>query len=573
MVIALGKDAVAAGIRPGMTLTQARALCAAVRHAEHEPQRDERALRALARWLMRFTPVACCSHDLEKISATVPRKQNAPAFALQSSKTPSPRPKSRWPGTKAARPKKRADASSSPRAHDHAIFLDLTGCERVFGGMEPLVAQIRQALWALRISATVAVAPTVGAAWALADSGKEGAIVDESRLFDALAGLSPASLRLSDDLVAALHHLGLSTIAQVRNLPRDLLPVRFGDELLRRLDQALGHIAEPLTPLDHPSPIEAKMDFDGPVASLEAIWAVIHYLLQQVVEQLARRGGGARRLDLQLWRDPAPPITRSISLSHPSRSAKSLFFLIQCAIEDLQREADPQAVATSRRFRSKTSSSRRPAHSHGPSCYIPDGYTALRLGISRWERASDEQIDLLDQERVAGQREVDRLIDRLALRLGDDAAVQVQLAQSHLPERAWIELKPGELRLAGPEGMIRGALTFNFLSPRPAFFAFSALAPPAPYINRPLRLFPCPAELAVMVTPSHDADGRPAAFVHDRQMHTVVHCRGPERIGGLWWQGHDKTRDYFEVEDPTGRRFWIFRVLETRKWYLHGSYQ
>jgi protein ImuB len=77
----------------------------------------------------------------------------------------------------------------------------------------------------------------------------------------------------------------------------------------------------------------------------------------------------------------------------------------------------------------------------------------------------------------------------------------------------------------------------------------------------------------VMVTPSEDAEGDPAAFTHEGAVHPVVHAVGPERIAGRWWDGRDKTRDYFDVADPTGRRFWIFRVVQTAKWYLHGTFE
>jgi protein ImuB len=84
---------------------------------------------------------------------------------------------------------------------------------------------------------------------------------------------------------------------------------------------------------------------------------------------------------------------------------------------------------------------------------------------------------------------------------------------------------------------------------------------------------PTPAELRVMVTPSEDAEGYPAAFTYQQTVRQVMHCVGPERIAGRWWDGHDKTRDYFDVADPAGRRFWIFRVGETGRWYLHGIFE
>ena len=75
-----------------------------------------------------------------------------------------------------------------------------------------------------------------------------------------------------------------------------------------------------------------------------------------------------------------------------------------------------------------------------------------------------------------------------------------------------------------------------------------------------------------MVSPSDDAEGRPVSFTLGGRVHPVVQSVGPERIAGRWWDGHHKTRDYFDVSDPTGRRFWIFRVAQNGRWFVHGDW-
>ena len=89
---------------------------------------------------------------------------------------------------------------------------------------------------------------------------------------------------------------------------------------------------------------------------------------------------------------------------------------------------------------------------------------------------------------------------------------------------------------------------------------------------RPLQLLPRPIEIQAVVSPSEDRDGRPVQFRRGRELHRIRHATGPERISGEWWRGHDKTRDYFDVEDEAGKRFWLFRVNETGKWYLQGAF-
>jgi len=165
-----------------------------------EANGGEFALEALGRWMMRFSPVV----------------------ALDVGKTSVP---------------------------CEALFLDLTGCERFFGGLENILQCVSNALAHFGISAHVAIAPTPGAAWALADSGKHLTIVPRERLESALAPLPVCPLRIEREISTALNHLGLCTIGQVMHLPREVLPARFGQVLLRRIDEAVGRIPEPLIPL------------------------------------------------------------------------------------------------------------------------------------------------------------------------------------------------------------------------------------------------------------------------------------------------------------------------------------
>ena len=176
------------------------------------------------------------------------------------------------------------------------MLLEVGGCERVFGGLDVLLWRVDQR-GELGLPARLAIAPTVGAAWALARCAREPTIISPDRLADALAPLPTGGLRIDGDASEMLHHLGIETIGQLIDLPRETLPARFGPELLMRIDQAMGRLPEPLVPLAYQSPIEAAMEFDGTIDSLEAIEWVLGQLLKDVLEQLARRGIGARRID------------------------------------------------------------------------------------------------------------------------------------------------------------------------------------------------------------------------------------------------------------------------------------
>ncbi|HEX8915305.1 MAG TPA: hypothetical protein VF796_23330, partial [Humisphaera sp.] len=71
----------------------------------------------------------------------------------------------------------------------------------------------------------------------------------------------------------------------------------------------------------------------------------------------------------------------------------------------------------------------------------------------------------------------------------------------------------------------------------------------------------------------HADDRLPIAFADGSAEYRVAHAAGPERIAGPWWEGHGKTRDYYDVETVEGLRFWIFRVAETGRWFVQGTYE
>ena len=459
-----------------MTLAQARALCPGLVHAAYQPAQDERALCALARWMMRYSPVV------------------------------------------------------SPAPPD-GVYVDVGGTERVHGGLRPLLTRVANAMQRMGITARLAIAPTPGAAWAVASAGggDEGRVVTPEGLTEALSPLPVDALRLDADTSAVLSQLGVRTIAQLMELPREMLPARFGDKLLRRLDAALGRIPDPLTPLAHGFTIEAAMEFDGEVSSLEALSQVFTHLVRQIVARLARHGCGARQIRVEFRRAYAPPILKLVRLSRPSRDPVGIFNLLRCSFETVESD---------------------------------DGFTAIRLTVPVFERLAEEQSLLLGQAERDGETELARLIERLHARLGDGSVEAAELVESHLPERACRYVDAVGDRLATRRATARKAGTDT----DPA----DTHKPCAP---RPLRLLPTPVEVGVIVAPSEDREGRPVSFTHHREVHPLTYALGPERIAGPWWEGRDKTRDYFEVEDETGRRFWLFRVIQTSKWYLHGAFE
>jgi protein ImuB len=476
LVIDVSPQADSKGIRRGMSAAEAMALCPNLHRLDQDTAGDQRTLHALGRWLIRFTPVISCGwDDIEMDADPVPA----------------------------------------------VLFLDLTGSERLFGGIQPLVERVKRSLAQFGIPAWMALAPTPGAAWAFAITGGHTLrMINTASLPAAMPHLPVDSLRLDKTILATLHHLGLHCVGDVLALSREQLPSRFGPSLLKRLDQLTGVLIEPLTKLVNDRPVTARMEFEAPVESLEDIWRIFEKLLGIVVADLARRSHGVRQLRMIFKPDPGwglSMVTRTIALSRPHRDRPTLLNLIRCETERVDCE---------------------------------HGFVRFQLDVPLHEPIAEAQTQLFEQQSVEEEMELDRLLQRLRVRLGIAAVIRPLLVESYLPERAW-----------RPAVDDAPASTFT--------------TPPA----RPLTLFPMPIEILVVCEPSDDRTGHPRQFTWQGNVHRLAHAVGPERIAGEWWRGHRHTRDYYDAEDEAGRRFWLFRVLHTRgddaiiaRWFLHGRF-
>ena len=154
------------------------------------------------------------------------------------------------------------------------------------------------------------------------------------------------TLRLPIATIELLYALDLRRIEQLLDLPRAELPARFGPEVVKRLDQALGRRPELLTPEKDDEPVEASWELDYPSGDRRVLEKVLEHLLEQVLEKLQPRGLGVQRLlaTLQLTNTPSPPtpLPRSggegrkgepahlqVGLLQPSASAEHLLDLMR----------------------------------------------------------------------------------------------------------------------------------------------------------------------------------------------------------------------------------------------------
>jgi protein ImuB len=66
-------------------------------------------------------------------------------------------------------------------------------------------------------------------------------------------------------------------------------------------------------------------------------------------------------------------------------------------------------------------------------------------------------------------------------------------------------------------------------------------------------------------------------FRYKEKIHQVKRADGPERIEREWWLERGEHRDYYQVEDESGKRYWLFRSGhykgdDPNEWFIHGFF-
>lgn len=421
-----------------------------------------------------------------------------------------------------------------------SLLMEAGGVAHLFGGEESLAQQIKAAFAKESYFTRIAMADTIGAAWAVAHFGTSSKgqpiVVSAGSLPKVLSSLPVESLRLPGAVVETLHALDLRRIGQILRLPRESLPSRFGLELLERLDQALGRTQELCTIHRPQEPVAAEWDFEPSTTDRRVLEAAGRILLERLLAKLSLRNEGVLRFWCGLKFGPQESCEGngfSVELVSPSSSQKHLAHLLDLRWERIT---------------------------------LPGEVLRMRLEIAQTAPVRYRQRELFEEESNKDRerrQEFAALINRLSSRLGTEAVLKPVLMPDHQPEHA-VRLLP----------VVRGHPQ-NKSKPKPQRGKRPPSSPPPACIKfplaRPVRLLPEPVAIQVMsVVP----DGPPIRFSWKGKQHVVAHWWGPERIETGWWRSRDVRRDYYRVETGEGGRFWLFRDLTAEgEWFLQGIFE
>ena len=463
-IVALDIAASALGLRKGMAVSKAQSMIKGLHVADFDPAGDEQALGRLDLWaLQRFSPLV---------------------------------------------------AADPP----DGIVIDIASADHLHGGEEAVLKKILEQVAGASLSGKAALADSWGAAHALARYHRHAAVLVEPGEGRTIVSALPMNaLRLPAAIVDGLRALGFETIGDLADTPRSAITLRFGPEVGRRIDQALGVLGEPIEPIRLPEICEVERVFGEPIGAAETIAKYIAQLVDRLVGELELKGLGARRVDLIVSRIDNTIATVRVGMALPARDAKRLTRMLSDKIEKI----DPGF-----------------------------GIERMRLCAVMAEPLDAEQMlsTLIDD----GDPDVSALVDLLSNRMGQQSLYRMAPVASDVPERSFRKVAPMS-EDDGADWPSRWPRPTRLLA-HPELIETMALLPDHPPVWFTWRGIRRKVKAA---------DGPERIF------------------GEWWKRDEELTavRDYFRVEDEAGERYWIYRAGDgedpatgSHRWYLHGVF-
>lgn len=300
----LGATPLAAGVEPGQTLAEARAICPSLVVRQASPERERAAAQAAR----------------EAASAVSPRVEEAA------------------PGL---------------------VYVDAEGLEKLIGDDRAVARELVKAAERVGLRAAVGVARTkavarLAARAAEADLALEptrwgvggGAfrVVTAAEQADFLAALPLDALDLPPELAEALRRFGLHTLGEVARLPPGPLAARLGPDAAALSRLSRGEDATTLAQRPEPERFEEGEELEWDASTLEPLLFVWKGLLDRLAQRLVARGLMAREMFLSLRLSDGSWDERALDLAAPTREVPALLQLLKLIVEGRPPASGVRAV-------------------------------------------------------------------------------------------------------------------------------------------------------------------------------------------------------------------------------------
>ena len=228
-------------------------------------------------------------------------------------------------------------------------LIEVGALARAFASEEALALQI-----AAQVEQAVGLAPVVGIASnkftamqaARQATGGRVCIVQAGQEGKFLAPLPVTVLPdLPAELLRRLHLLGITTLQELAQLPRQAVTRQFGPEATVFHDLARGVDARPLNPQSPPPLVSRLMSLPEPVSDRQSMLAALDHLVGQLACQLEQAGFQATALSLTITTSGGQEYLEGISVRPPSADVGLLGRLAARLLGKLPITADVTSLA------------------------------------------------------------------------------------------------------------------------------------------------------------------------------------------------------------------------------------
>jgi protein ImuB len=473
-------------------------------------------------------------------------------------------------------------------ADAHTLLLEVGSGLRLFGGLRTLLSRVSATVAEFGYTARVACAPTAWGAWLLAQAcavrhGRRWHVVKETSLARVLDGLPVSLLPVSQAHRDAFSHVGCTTLADLRQLPRQGVVRRFGSGILDLLAQAYGTRPDPRESFRAPASFHAQLELPSRVDNADALLFAARRLIVQLAGWLSAHHAALSGYTLLLEHELASrhaPKTSSLMLAWaiPSRDAEHLIWLL--------REKLNQTV-------------------------LAAPVIELKLVADQIVESAGKSDTLFPMPESDGDS-IARLLERLSARLGPENVLQMSVQDDHRPERSMridayqaqafarrkrsaAKSRPAikadktwltdELRHAAAGEGHAGQDATRVASIEPIEQEARHFADKGTTKNTlPLTPQPDNAQASLDLPDSALPSQPRPVWMLDKPLRLMMRDQRPiyrsplkmltrtERIEAGWWDGNLVERDYYVAADDRGHMFWVYRERLNGEWYLQGLF-
>lgn len=224
----------------------------------------------------------------------------------------------------------------SPRSEDAGegvVYLDVLGLDRRFAHERQIGVALIDAAEAEGLPVRVGIASNKLAARVAADASPSPTVIPPGEESAFLAPLPLERLAPAVHVATTLERWGVRSVGELARLPAAEVASRLGRVGSELHAIARGLDPQPLIPRNPPAVFREGMSLEWPLVALEPFLFVGRAALDRLCSRLEGRGLACKRLELSLSLEPDGHYDRAVELPAPTRDSKTLLTLMRLELE------------------------------------------------------------------------------------------------------------------------------------------------------------------------------------------------------------------------------------------------